>query len=313
MHMTRALQQGFWGIILAFCIVLSAPAHAQDDRFVIGFPQDNMSNDWRRAQVLEVQSALSKYDNVDFIHTDAQGNTAKNIQDIEDLVDKGIDLLMISPRDSRAMTPVIAQVYARGIPVVLLTRRITGDAYTTFVSASDLKIAAQAAEHMAGAMGGKGRILVLQGVPTATTAIARTEGFMKAIAKHEGIEVVAVKPANYLRSDAIKMVEQAIDEGLQFDAIYAQSDSMAAGARLALSSQGIDPASLVIVGIDYIPEAREAIRAGQQNATFTYPTAGEQGAQAAMKILHGETVPRLIEVPSTMVTKDNVDAVEPIF
>jgi len=229
------------------------------------------------------------------------------------MIDSGIDLLMVSPRDSAAMTPVIAHVRAQGIPVVLLTRRILTDDYTTFVSASDDKIARRAAAYMAQKLNGAGTILVLQGVPTASTAIKRTAGFLEEIAKHENIKVVAVRPANYLRSEAIKVVEQALDEGLSFDAIYAQSDSMASGARLALKAAGIDPKNKLIVGIDYIPEAREAIRSGEQNATFTYPTSGKEGAQLAVQILMGNAVNREIEVPSEMVTQSNVEQVDTVF
>lgn len=288
-------------------------AHAQDKVFTIGFPQDNMSNDWRRAQVMAVQAVLDQHANVKFIYSDAQGDTAKNIQDIEDMMDQGVDLLMVSPRDAQAMTPVIAAVHGRGIPVVLLTRRIIGDSYTTFVSADDAKIAANAATYMVEKLNGTGRILVLQGVPSATTAIKRTEGFLTEIAKHPGMKIVAVKPADYLRAEAIKAVEQTLEEGLEFDAIYAQSDSMAAGARLALQAMGIDPKSKLIVGIDYIPESREAIRQGLQSASFTYPTASEEAAKAALKILNGETVAKEIEVPSKIVTKENVEAVDTVF
>ena len=303
-------------IATSVALVMSAPvkwAVAQDKTFTIGFPQDNMANDWRRAQVMAVKAELSLHPSIKFVHSDAHGNTAKNIQDIEDMVDRGIDLLIVSPRDSAAMTPVIAQVRAQGIPVVLLTRRILTDDFTTFVSASDDKIARRAAAYMAKIMNGEGSILVLQGVPTASTAIKRTTGFLEEIAKHENIKVVAVKPANYLRSEAIKMVEQALDEGISFDAIYAQSDSMASGARLALKAANIDPKSKLIVGIDYIPEAREAIRAGEQNATFTYPTSGKEGAQLAVHILMGKAVSREIEVPSEMVTRANVEQVDTVF
>jgi len=299
-------------LVLAFSAPLKSAA-AQDKAFTVGFPQDNMANDWRRAQVMAVKAELSRHPAIEFVHSDAQGDTAKNIQDIEDMVDRGIDLLIVSPRDSAAMTPVIAHVRAQGIPVVLLTRRILTDDYTTFVSASDDKIAQRAASYMAKELNGKGNILVLQGVPTASTAIKRTEGFLAEIAKHENIQVVAVKPANYLRSEALKMVEQALDDGLSFDAIYAQSDSMATGARLALKAAGIDPKSKLIVGIDYIPEAREAIRAGEQAATFTYPTSGKEGAELAMQILMGKAVGREIEVPSQMVTRSNVEQVETVF
>ena len=187
-------------------IFIHSGAMAQDKTFTIGFPQDNMSNDWRRAQVMAVKAVLDQHPNVKFIYTDAQGDTAKNIQDIEDLVDQGIDLLMISPRDGQAMSPVISHVHAQGIPVVLLTRRIIGEAYTTFVSADDAKIAANAAAFIAEKLNGTGKVLVLQGVPSASTAIKRTDGFLSAIAAHPGIEVVAIKPADYLRAEAIKAV-----------------------------------------------------------------------------------------------------------
>lgn len=312
----QMLKNAVMATLFGFFAISAIPgqdALAQDKVFTIGFPQDNMANDWRRAQVMAVKSVLDQHPNVKFIYTDAQGDTAKNIQDIEDLVDQGIDLLMVSPRDAQAMTPVIAHVHNSGIPVVLLTRRIIGDTYTTFVSADDSKIAANAAAYMAEKLNGKGKILVLQGVPRATTAVQRTEGFLGEIAKHPGLQVVAVKPADYLRAEAIKVVEQALEEGLQFDAIYAQSDSMAAGARLALDAIGIDPKSKLIVGIDYIPESREAIRQGLQSASFSYPTAGPEAAEAALKILNGETVPKEIEVPSQKVTKDNVEAIDTVF
>lgn len=197
----------------AIAIILlhvTVPAQAGEKIFTIGFPQDNMSNDWRRAQVMAVKAVFDQHPNVKFIYTDAQGDTAKNIQDIEDLVDQKIDLLIISPRDSRVMTPVIAQVHAQGIPVVLLTRHILSDAYTTFVSADDSKIAADAAKFIATTLNGTGNVLVLQGVPTASTAVKRTNGFLSEIKKHVGIKIVAVRPANYLRSEAIKAVEQEI-------------------------------------------------------------------------------------------------------
>jgi len=303
-------------IVASLALLLGAPvklAAAQDKNFIVGFPQDNMGNEWRRAQVMAVKAELDLHKDITFVHTDAQGDTAKNIQDIEDMVDSGIDLLIVSPHDTTAMTPVIAEVRAQGIPVVLLTRRILTDDYTTFVSARDDKIARRAASYMAKKLHDRGTILVLQGVPTAGTAIKRTEGFLEEIAKHENIQVVAVKPANYLRSEAFKMVEQALKDGLAFDAIFAQSDSMATGARMALKAANIDPKSKLIVGIDYIPEAREAIRAGEQNATFTYPTSGKEGAQLAVQILMGKAVDRDIEVPSEMVTRSNVERIETIF
>ncbi len=305
--------RGFLSFFLVILTLGGAKAGSHDGKFLVGFAQDNMSNDWRAAQVYAARDAFAKYPNVEFIHTDAGGSVAQNIQDIEDLADRGIDLLMLSPRDPKAMTPVISNLYDRGIAVVLLTRIVTNDKFTTFISPDDTAIAAQAADQIAIATGGKAKILVLQGVPTATTAIKRTNGFVERLKFHPGLEIIRIAPANYQRAEAIKVVQKAIEDGVKFNAIYAQSDSMAAGARLALKNANIAPTSIPIVGIDYIPEAREAIRSGEQFASFTYPTCGDVGADLAMRILAGEKVSRQIDVRSQMVTHENVDQVETIF
>lgn len=211
------------------------------------------------------------------------------------------------------MAPVISSVYNAGIPVILLSRRTIGDDYNIFIGASNRQIAHQAANFFGERLAGTGQILILQHIPTSTPGIDRTEGFLEELAKYPGIKISAIKRADSLRHLAIEAVEEVLAEGIEFDAIYAQSDSMASGARIALKKAGRDPAMIPITGIDYISEAREAIRAGEQAASFTYPTFGKEGAEYAIRILRGERVPREIVVDSVMVTRDNVEAIEPIF
>ena len=104
-----------------------------------------------------------------------------------------------------------------------------------------------------------------------------------------------------------------INEKIDFDAIYAQSDSMATGARLALNKAGISPKDKIIVGIDYIREAQQAIKSGNQAASFLYPTCAKEAADIVLKILHGKRVPKKIHVKSKLITKENVNKVFPIF
>lgn len=288
-------------------------AQAAERLFVVGFAQDNMSNDWRAAQVNEMKAALAQYPNIRFVHTDAQGSAARQILDMERMAEQGVDVIVTSPRDVQAMTPAISAIYRRGIPVVLLTRRTLNDDYSTFIGADDRELAREAAREMAKRLGRKGRIVMLRGVPTATTAIARREGFLEALRAYPKMEVVAEPVANYNRVEAIRAVEKLLAAGVKFDAIYAHSDSMAAGARMALRMAGIEPKGIVTVGIDYIREAREAIRSGEQAVSFTYPTAGRQGAEAVVRLLHGKKVDKDQSVPFEMVTIDNVERIETIF
>ena len=284
-----------------------------DKTYVVGFAQDTLANDWRKAQVNKLRAEFKKYPNIKFIVTDAGGNSAKQIHDIEELAHKKVDVLITSPRNGIKTTPAIARVYKQGIPVVLITRTIATDDYTSLISPDDYKIAGNAAKYIAKKLSGKGTILVLRGVPTATTAIARTKGFLDQIKKYPGIKVTAIKDANYLRSKAIRATEAAITEKIDFDAIYAQSDSMAAGARLALKKAGISPKDKIIVGIDYIREAREAIKNGTQSASFLYPTCAKEVADIVLKILHRKVVPKKVHVKSQIITKENVNKVFPIF
>ena len=304
-------------LVAAFiaCIVIPLRVVGADVErpVVIGFAQDTMANDWRLAQAEALRKAFAPYPHIRFVVTDGHGDTARQIRDIEDLANMKVDILIASPRDTVLMTPVLTDVYNSGIPVLLVTRKTQNDAYTSFIAPDDAAIARDAARYLAQTLGGKGRILMLQGVPTATTVITRTRAFEEELRRFPGIKVVATKVGNYLRSDAIRAVEEVVQKGVRFDAIYAQSDSMAAGARIALREAGIDPRSVPTVGIDYIAEARQAIRDGEQSASFVYPTCARETAAAALAILNGKKVPRHIVVQSKLVTRDNVDRVAPIF
>lgn len=291
----------------------SSSAGAEKTSIVVGFAQDTLANDWRMAQVRALQEGFARYPHIRFVYTDGKGSTAKQIQDVEDLIYSGIDILITSPRDSRAMTPVITRAYEKGIPVILLTRKIDSSAYTTFIAPDDEAIARDAARYLADRLNGKGSVLMLQGVPSASTAIVRTNAFISELGNHPGITLSAIKTANYLRSDAIKAVEEVLQQGIHFDAIYAQSDSMASGARIALKKAGISLEKLLIVGIDYISEAREAIRNGQQSASFTYPTCAEEAVDVVLAITDGKPQPKIIRVPSLRVTRDNAEQIVPIF
>lgn len=302
-------------LFLAMPTVAAPPADAAGKkRFVVAFAQDTMANDWRAAQVRALREALARHDDIEFVFTDAKGDTARQVKDIEDLAARKVDVLITSPRDAEVMREPIARVYRSGIPVILLTRRVNGDEFTQFISADNRAIGRQAAQFLARRLHGKGRILVLAGVPTASSAVERMAGFEEELKKHPGLVIAAVKPADYLRAQAIQRIEEVLDEKIGFDAIFSQSDSMALGAILALRKAGIDPKKIPIVGIDYIGEAREAIRAGDLAATFSFPTAGREGAEAAIRLIRGSRLERKeATIESVPVTPANVDKVAPIF
>lgn len=283
------------------------------DTYSVGFAQDTMGNDWRIAQVREVENGFKDKENIRFFYTNGKSNTAMQIMNIEDMINSKVDLIISSPRDAKVMTPVIEKAYKNGIPVVLLSRTIQSDKYATFIHPKNTIIAKQAANFIAKKLNGKGNILVLKHTPTSTPGIRRTKGFLDEIKKYPNIKIVATKIANSQRSEAIIKTEEAIKEGLKFDAIYAQSDSMAIGAIMALKANNIDPKKIIITGIDYISQAAELIKKGELDASYVYPTGGKEGVEIAMKILSGQEVPKEIIIKSVEITIDNVNDIKPIF
>lgn len=277
----------------------------------VGFAQDTLANDWRLMQVKDVENGLADYPDIEFTVTDGQGSIALQAQQIRELADS-VDVLITSPRSEAVLSEIISRIDAQGTPVILLSRGIQGDSYTSFVHGQNELIGQQAGEFIGEVINGTGNVLMLQGVPGASVTTERTQGFMAAMAAYPDIQVVT-RVANYLRADSIRAVREVLDNQVAFEAIFAQSDSMAEGARMALAQAGIDPSSLPIVGIDYIRSARDALLNSQQSLSFTYPTGGQEGAELAVRLLKGETVPKRVEVPFLRVSPSNATDIEPIF
>lgn len=210
-------------LLCALAVVSSAGAQAEDlpHRILVGFSQDTLANDWRARQVEDLKRALAQFPYVELLVTDGKGSTAKQIRDIEDLIAQKVDVLVTSPRDGVAMTPVVSRAFRAGIPVVLLTRGIDSEDYTTLIAPDDIAIGREAARHMAAELKGRGNVVILEGVSTATTARLRTRGFLEALKAYPEMHVVAVKTANYMRNEAIRAMEDVIHDGLHFDAIFA--------------------------------------------------------------------------------------------
>jgi ribose transport system substrate-binding protein len=251
---------------------------------------------------------------VDFRVTDAGGAPAVQALHIDQLVRQGVDVLITSPAEARRLDPALRAAYDAEVPVILLDRRTGATGYASFVHPDNRRITQRLARDLFDRMEGSGRVLMLKGVPGATPTRHRTRTFLAMAEGHPGIEVVS-RTANYLRGDAILAVDRLLrrTDGFPFDAIYAQSDSMAVGARIALRRNGIDPGGVIIAGIDYIRQARAAIRRGEQDVSFTYPTGGQEGARLALRLLKGEAVPEEVVLESRRVTPHNVDIVPPIF
>jgi len=298
--------------IFIMLIVLSASLYGVTDVKIIAFAQDNMANDFRKAQVLDVQNAVSSHKNLKFIYSDAKGKISMLIYQVDNFIKQKVDLIILGTNDADAVVPVVSKAYNSGIPVIVLDRGINSKEYTTFINSDNIKIGSIGAKYIAEQLNYKGVVLLFEGLQNADVTHLRTKGFMDEMKKHKDIKVIK-RIGNYLRKDAIKEMEKVIKDGIHIDAIFAQSDSMISGARSAMQRFAKDPSSIIMIGCDYTGEAQNAIRKGTQTGSVKFPLGGKQAVKYAIDIFNAKKLPKHIFIPVKLVTKENVEKVKPIF
>lgn len=279
---------------------------------IVAFAQDNLQNDFRKAQVFEVRDALAKAPEVSFIHADAQGQTSVLIHQIDRFITQKVNVLILGTNDENAVVPVVSKAMRSGVSVIVLDRGIAGTDYTTFINSDNIEIGKLGASYIGEMLKDKGTVLLFEGLQAADVTQLRSKGFVDEIAKRPGIKVIR-RTGNYLRRDAVTVMEKLVAEGIRVDAIFSESDSMLSGVRVVLEKHKIDPRSIIMIGCDYTSEAREAIRNGTQTGSVLFPLGGKRAAEIARDIIAGKPVPKHISIPVKLVTKKNVEAVSPIF
>lgn len=280
--------------------------------YTVAFAQDTLANDYRKAQVQETKNSLAKYPNIKFVYTDAKAKTAMLIYQIEEFIKQKVDVLIIGTNDEKAVVPSLQKAANNHIPVIIVDRGVATQTYTTFINSDNIQIGQIAARYIAQKLNGKGTILLLEGLQTADVTKLRSDGFMQIISQYPNLKVIKAT-ANYLRRDAIIEVEKLLHQGIHFDAIFSESDSMVSGARSALLKHNIKPSSIISIGCDYTSEAQREILLGNQTGSIKFPLAGKQSAQVVLDILKNKEVPKHIVIPVQLVTKENAKQIEPIF
>lgn len=304
-------------VLLAATIMMTGVAGAAAEEYpfgpppwTIGFSQDTMDHPWRAFMVTSAEARAKEYPDLveSFVYTDAKGTNEKQIADVEDLISKGVDLIMMSPREAQALVPAVEAIKAAGIPLVVLDREIVGEDYNVFIGGNNLQIGEALGKYAVDKLGPEWKFLELEGIPGATPTIQRHEGFASQVGQHAGIERLDARPANYDLAPAIPIVEDWLTKYRgQFQVIYAHNDPMILGAINVLKEAGYKPGEVFLIGVDGQREAFQAIKDGWLQATAIYATGGAVGVDMAIRVLKGEPVPRRITTETPVITPENVD------
>ncbi len=282
---------------------------AEGKTYKIGFSQGTMNHPFRVAMVEEnVSYAKENYPEFDVTVTDGQNDSATQVQDVEYLLASGIDLLLISPLTSDALTDVCQKAMDAGVPVVTLDRNVECDV-TCYIGAENKPMGVASADKLAEMLDGKGNIVEIQGTAGASATIDRHDGFVEQLeAKYPDMKVISDQYCDYLREDAMQFMEdtlQRFGEG-EIDAVYCHNDEMALGALEAIKSAGRQDEGILLVGMDGTEVAFEAVQAGEMAFSVVYPYCAPEGMQAAYEILEGSGRDVRWQLDTAIVDADNV-------
>ena len=233
---------------------------------------------------------------------DSQNDPAKEIANMEDLTTRGVSLIMINPVDSDAVVNAVQTANNANIPVITLDRAANGGDVVTHIASDNIAGGKMAGEYIVEKLGGKGKMVELEGIPGASATRDRGQGFNDAIKTSE-IEVVAKQAADFDRTKGLSVMENMLQAQPEIKAVFAHNDEMALGALKAIETSKKE---IMVVGFDATDDAVAAVKEGKMAATVAQQPdqIGALGVESADKVIKGESVEKFIPVELKLVVKE---------
>lgn len=248
---------------------------------------------------------------LEIITLDAQDNNETQASQIEDLISRQVDVLIINPVDSDAIVPSVQLANEAGIPVITVTRPANGGEVAQHLDIDNAFAGQLIGEELVRVLGEEARVAILEGIPGAPSAQARQAGFLGVIEQYPGIEVVTSLTANYSREEGARVMEDVLQANPMLDAVYGHNDEMALGAVRAIVAAG-RLEEIAVFGVDATDDALAAIGNGEMVATVKQQPDVQMAlaVDAAAALLNGETIEPLVIVPLLLVNSDNLTDVK---
>ncbi|SIO36900.1 substrate-binding domain-containing protein [Chitinophaga niabensis] len=288
--------------IFAGCRPTPAPRH-----FRIGFSQCGDADHWRKSMLAEMQRELSFHPGMELIYKQADDNSDVQVKQVKELLAEGIDLLIISPNEASPLTPVVEEVYNKGIPVIVVDRKIASTKYTNYIGADNYEIGKIAGEYVAGLLKGKGNVIEVVGLPASSPAIERRRGFQDGLSRYPGVQILAQVHGDWVKQKSEAALNKISASLPLADLIFAHNDVMALGAREACLKAGVQHTR--IIGVDALSGkggGLEMVSGGLLTASLLYPTGGTEAIRNALHILQHQSLPKETFLQTLVVDSTNV-------
>ncbi len=298
-------------ISLIFALVMVVGAFsisvAESNEYKIGVLMKTMSDTYSNKLGSAIETyAKEAYPNASVFLMDGQADIAKQISQAEDLIAKQCDVIILNPQDADGSAQVLDLCSEAQIPVIEVNTETVRTDYISYVGSDDVKAGEIMGNYVIEKLQGKGKIAILEGELGQSAQILRYQGLENTILKEKDIECVAVLSASWSRDKAMAITEDWLSKYQDLDAIICENDDMSMGALQACESQG---RNLIIIGVDAIPDALQAVKDGRLNGTVLQDANNQAktSIDVAIKVASSEQVDKRYDVPFQLITKDNVE------
>lgn len=296
-------------LIFAICTLCSCSANEQKpEHWRIGVSQ--CSNDsWRTKMNEEIRREQTFNRGLEVEFRSADDNDRRQVADIDYFISQRVDLIVVAPNTANSIAPAVERAIAARIPVVLVDRNINGEGATAFIGADNHEIGRMAGRYIATRLNHKGKILEIAGMDGSSPAIDRHQGLLDALHAESDLKIVTTVWSDWTPERAKVLMDSVINEGMDFDLVFAHNDRMGVAAHRELKRlcPGRDA---LFVGIDAQTgegQGVEAVRNGELDASFLYPTRGDKVIDTALKILRGEQYDKITTLPTALIDASNAN------
>lgn len=295
-------------LLLLALVALLTGCNRMPRKFVVGVSQCSMDS-WRDKFNDELRTSALLSDSLTVIFQSANDDAAEQKRQLDQFIEQKVDLIVVSPVQLSSISQSLDEAHEHGIPVILYDRKADSDKYTAFVGCDNALIGQAMGSYIAQRLGGHGRVAEIRGLEGSSPAIERHRGFEAALKDYPGIELVASEAGDWKLTSGGQAMRQILGRTRDVDYVFAHNDRMAQGAREVMLAE--NPGSRCLFsGVDGLATENGGlvlVRDGVLDASYLYPTSGNEVADLALRILTGKPYEREINLQTTIVTRENVE------
>lgn len=299
-----------WNALFSLLMfLLGGCSTAPEKTYRIGFSQRTQADTWRRSMLASMKQELSFNPDVEFIVKDAEGQSDKQVRQIQELIDAKVDLLIVSPNAAKPITPITERAYQLGIPVIIVDRRTASDQYTAYVGANNVDVGRTAGQYASALLKRRGQLIEIGESPGSSADIDRHTGFAEVVRTRPGLQLAGKLDGDWDKQSFSADLTALLRANPATQLIFAQNDRTGLKAYAICRQLGIDR-RIKIIGVDGLPGKNEGIDLvdrGILDATVLYPTGGKEAIRTAMAILKKQPFRRENRLPITLIDSTNVD------